>query len=101
MIDELLESKDINTILKTDYRSTNQQQVRNAIKSLNKGKALDAHGLSAEHFIYGGGNLEQLLMNIINTIFKLGEVTESMKLGIVTPVFKKKEVPLRRRTIEA
>ena len=67
-----------------------RQQVKDAIASLNKGKAADVYGLTAEHFICGGEDLLETTTNIINGLYKFGRLTNALKVGVVTPVFKKK-----------
>ncbi|MCG8047714.1 MAG: reverse transcriptase domain-containing protein, partial [Candidatus Thiodiazotropha endolucinida] len=65
-------------------------QVKKAIESLNKGKAADFYGVTAEHFIYGGEELLRTTTDILNNLYKFGQLTDSMKTGVLTPVFKKK-----------
>ncbi|MCG8033052.1 MAG: endonuclease/exonuclease/phosphatase family protein, partial [Candidatus Thiodiazotropha taylori] len=68
-------------------------QVKKAIESLNKGKAADFYGVTAEHFIYGGEELLRTTTDILNNLYKFGQLTDSMKTGVLTPVFKKKGSP--------
>ena len=65
-------------------------QVKKAISSLNRGKAADFYGVTAEHFIYGGEELLRATTDILNSLFRLGKLTDSMKTGVLNPVFKKK-----------
>ncbi|MCG7868271.1 MAG: reverse transcriptase family protein, partial [Candidatus Thiodiazotropha taylori] len=64
--------------------------VRKAITSLNRGKAADFYGVTAEHFLYGGDELLQITTEILNSLYSFGQLTDSMKTGVLTPVFKKK-----------
>ncbi|MCG7876962.1 MAG: hypothetical protein N0C90_11600, partial [Candidatus Thiodiazotropha endolucinida] len=52
--------------------SVSQQQVKEAMESVNRGKSADIHGVTIEHFLYGGEVLLQKLTGIINTVFKFG-----------------------------
>ena len=58
--------------------------------SLNKGKAADVYGIVAEHILYGGDYLFQELTTIINILFAVGDIPDSLKLGILNPVYKRK-----------
>ena len=66
------------------------QQVKKAISSLNKGKAPDYHGVQAEHLLHGGEELLQYLTLLVNCIFDQGKITDALKIGVLTPVFKNK-----------
>ena len=66
------------------------EQVKKAIKSLNRGKAADYYGVTVEHFIHGGEALIDATTEIVNSLFRFGRVTEALKIGTLTPVFKKK-----------
>ena len=67
-----------------------EEQVRKAIKSLNTGKAPDFYGVTAEHLLNGGEAAVKAATNLVNSMFQLGKVTEALKVGALTPVFKKK-----------
>lgn len=67
-----------------------QEQVKRAISSLNTGKSADIYGVTAEHFVYGGDELLQVVTDLINNLYRKGSLTECMKTGVLTPVFKKK-----------
>ena len=64
--------------------------VTKAIKSLNNGKAADFFGVIAEHFTHGGTALVDATTEIVNSLFRFGKVTEALKIGALTPIFKKK-----------
>ena len=64
-------------------------EIQNAIKNLNNNKAPDHLGLTAEHLKYGGKNLLLVLQCIINQVFYQQKIPPVLKLGIITPVFKK------------
>ncbi|MEW8547545.1 MAG: endonuclease/exonuclease/phosphatase family protein, partial [Candidatus Thiodiazotropha sp.] len=61
-----------------------------AISKLNSGKAADINGITAEHFIYSDTVVIDMLQSVLNEILKKGMITDSMKIGLLTPVFKKK-----------
>ena len=65
-------------------------EAEKAVKSLNRGKAADAMGITAEYFAHAENAILDTLCLLINELFQSGEVTEFMKTGLVTPVFKKK-----------
>ena len=67
-----------------------KEEVRKAIKELNRGKAADALGITAEHFVYAEDSIIDSLCLFLNKLFETGEVTDIMNICLVTPVFKKK-----------
>ena len=66
------------------------EQVKKALKSMDKGKAADIHGVTVEHFLYGGEALLEKVTGIINSVFRFGRVTEALSIGTLTPVLKNK-----------
>ena len=66
------------------------KELLSAINALNTGKAPDAYGLAAEHLKYAGANCKEYILSLMNSAATLGGVPESMKKGILTPIFKKK-----------
>ena len=91
---EMLDIVDIcSSLLVSDadhVESVSQQQVKEAMELVNRGKPADIHGVSVEHFLHGGEVLLQKLTEIINTVFRFGRVTETLTIGTLTPVFKNK-----------
>ena len=77
-----------------------EQQVKEAIESVNKGKAADFHGVTVDHFLNGGPALLQKVREIINSVFRFGRVTKSLSIGTLTPVFKNRDQAQTLRTIE-
>ncbi|MCG8032572.1 MAG: reverse transcriptase family protein, partial [Candidatus Thiodiazotropha taylori] len=73
-----------------EYEWITQKEVSSAIKSLNKGKSPDLYNVTAEHLIKGEQQLVPVLTILLNKMLQLGTVPDSLKLGILTPVFKKK-----------
>ena len=66
------------------------QQVKRAVESLNRGKAADIYGVVAEHILFGGDLLLQVLTEIVNSVFSIGSISDSLKAGVLTPVYKRK-----------
>ena len=64
--------------------------VEKAAKSLKRGKAADFFRVTAEHFENGGKALIDVTTETVNSLFRFGKVTEALKIGALTPVFKKK-----------
>ncbi|MEW8546756.1 MAG: reverse transcriptase domain-containing protein, partial [Candidatus Thiodiazotropha sp.] len=67
-----------------------KEDVEKAISKLNRGKAADFYGVTAEHFLYGGEELLSITTDIINCLYRNGKLTDSLKTGVLTPVYKKK-----------
>ncbi|CAC5386526.1 unnamed protein product [Mytilus coruscus] len=91
--DELVEYEIelINDMVKSkETPLANHTELKKAIKSLNKGKSADIYGITVEHLIYAGEKLEQLLLRLINLVFKHGCIPDKLKKGLLTPVFKNK-----------
>ena len=61
-----------------------------AIRSVNRGKSADYHGLTIEHIDNAGKDMENLLLVITNEIFRQGKVPETLKVRLLTPIFKNK-----------
>ena len=66
------------------------QEMKDAIKTINKGKAEDIFWLSIEHFIFAGETFQNFLLKLINTIFKYKLIPDILKTGLVSPIFKNK-----------
>ena len=66
------------------------KEVKKGIKELNKGTAADIMGITAKHFVYAEDSFFDNLCLILNKLFESGQETDSMKIGLITPVFKKK-----------
>ena len=65
-------------------------EIEKAISSLNKRKAADINGLTVEHILYGGDELLQNVATVIQQIFDQECIPESLKQGLLTPVYKNK-----------
>ena len=69
---------------------TTNEEIRTAIKSINRGKSEDIYNIAIEHIVHAGENMEKLVQEIINSIFRQGKVPDLLKVGLLTPVFKNK-----------
>ena len=61
-----------------------------AISSINKRKAADINGLTVEHILYWGDELLQNVATVMQQIFDQECIPESLKQGLLTPVYKNK-----------
>ena len=86
----LAEIIDICEASKGGYSPVAEDEIENALKSLNMGKAADIFGLTAEHLVCASNELIPMLTALLNCIFHVGELSYSLKLGLLTPIFKKK-----------
>ena len=82
-----LEVKEIQMCSKCPGKDVKQITL-DQVKEANK--AADIYGVTAEHFIYGGEELLQATTDLINSLYRRGSLTECMKTGVLTPIFKKK-----------
>lgn len=71
-------------------------EVLQAIRRLNKGKAYDTTGMSAEHLQFAEHHVADFLTPIYNRILVLGELPAVFKEGQVTPIFKGGDKPRDR-----
>ena len=60
---------------------------------LIKGKSLDILGITAEHIQYGGDITVQYIFNIFEYMLKNRLFPGDLKVGILTPILKKKKDP--------
>jgi hypothetical protein len=73
-----------------DIPPATTNKLQKAIKSINRGKSADIYGITIEHLIYAGGNMEDLILRLINSIFKTGQIPDILKVGLLNPLFKNK-----------
>ena len=86
----------------SEIQPTNFNEIREAIRSMNSGKAADLEGISAEHLKYAQNEVSPILVEIINCIFKEADLPDELKKGVLTPVLKKskdKRIPSNYRGI--
>ena len=92
---ELLEIIDLCESSVDQYDAVTDQELADALCSLNKGKAADIYGLTTEHLSYAADTLPLVLTTLMNSIFSLGDLPDSLKLGMLTSVFKKERFQSR------
>jgi hypothetical protein len=81
----------INKIVQhNNIKNVTSDEITNAIRSLSNEKSTDYHGLTIEHTIYAGSDMEKLLVALVGCIFKHRSISESLKMGLLTLVFKNK-----------
>ena len=73
-----------------EISSVTHEEILNAIKSINKGKAADIYGVTIEHILNAGEAAIDFLLELINQIFNTGEIPDILKTGLLTPVYKKR-----------
>ena len=75
-----------------------EKEIQTTIRALNKGKSVDIYIVSAEHLVYGENVISPVVTLLLNKLLALGEVPDSLKLGVLSPVFKKKGSNLNAKT---
>ena len=87
-----IEFNEIVDICQSDngYIPVTCEETLKAIESLNTGKSGDIFNIQAEHFTHCAELITPVLVNLFNAMFKMGCIPDCMKLGVLTPVFKKK-----------
>ena len=85
-LDELARNRNVTAV--------SADEITKAIKSINKGKSADFHGITIEHIIFAGSELLTLFINII---FECEKIPEILKMGQCT---KKKEQHSKHQLIE-
>ena len=78
-----------------EMETVSSSDVKNVISSLKNKKAADKDGLTAEHFKYGGKILLESVAKVVNCIINSGELPNTFKEGVITPVYKKQGKPLQ------
>ena len=87
---EVREIQELCTKHPTNNRQITPEQVKKAISSLNRGKVADIYDVTAEHFLHGGEELFRTTANITNSLYRAGALTDYLKTGVLTPIYKKK-----------
>ena len=64
------------------------EEVDSVLKKLKLGKAAGQVGVQAEHLKCGGLILRDWILQICNAITELEHVPDSLKIGIITPLYK-------------
>ena len=69
-------------------------EIRLALRTLNKGKAAGYDQISAEHIIYAGAGVEVILKALYNAIRLLEVIPVCFRTGIQIPLFKGKDLDI-------
>ena len=70
------------------------EEIRTALSNLNRGKAPGADMVSAEHIVYAGECIEQVLMFLYNSIVTLEDIPSCFRSGVQIPLFKGKDLDI-------
>ena len=73
-----------------NIKSVTSDEITNAVRSINKGKSADYHGITIEHIINAESDIDILLIVLVRCTFKQGSILESLKIVLLTPAFKNK-----------
>lgn len=73
-----------------EHQPISDEEFMTAIKSLNRNKAADTYGITAENIVFGGNYLHSAIQNLLNKMFEWGKVLDNLKTGLVFPVYKNK-----------
>ena len=65
--------------------------MRKHIDKLKNGKAPDLYGIAPDHIKNASPNITEALTNIANKVYQERQIPEVAKVGIITPVIKKKK----------
>ena len=65
------------------------EDITSAIKEMNRGKAPDILGISAEHIQYGGKSVAKYILATFREMIRTKIVPEEIKEGLLTPILKK------------
>ena len=65
-----------------------KEEMRKALTKLKNKKATDSFGLMSEHFTLCPDEIVPVLVNMVNSIFRLRRVPYLLKEAILTPVYK-------------
>ncbi|MEW8547615.1 MAG: reverse transcriptase family protein, partial [Candidatus Thiodiazotropha sp.] len=87
---EFPEIEDICKWYGQDVIPITREELMKSLSKLNRGKAADIMGLTAEHLLFSEDSALDTLLVILNEILQKGSITDSMKIGLLTPVYKKK-----------
>ena len=65
------------------------EDITSAIKEMNRGKAPDILGISAEHIQYGGKSVAIYILATFGEMIRTKIVPEEIKEGLLTPILKR------------
>ena len=67
-------------------------EINGALKNLNRGKAAGYDLVSAEHVVFAGGNMADILLLLYNAIADLEVIPACFRTGVQIPLFKGKDL---------
>jgi hypothetical protein len=67
-----------------------EKELKDAINSINRRKSADYYNIMIEHFLYSEDQIISILVLLINNIFRTGDIPDSLKLGLLSPIYKNK-----------
>jgi len=67
-----------------------EKELKDAINSINRRKSADYYNITIEHFLHSEDQIISILLLLINNIFKTGEIPDSLKIGLLSPIYKNK-----------
>ena len=65
-----------------------EKELKDAINSINRRKSADYYNITIEHFLYSEDQIISILLLLINNIFRTGEIPDSLKIGLLSPIYK-------------
>ena len=77
-------------VTQNDIKEVTKEELLEVIRIINKGKSPDIYNLTIEHIVYAEDSILNIILEMINQIFKTGEVPNMLKRGLLTPIFKNK-----------
>ena len=83
-VDELKQQ----TIDENDIVPVTLHELDNAISQLSKGKACGNDEIDNEHICFSGSTVRKLLVTLYNSMLLKSYIPESMKVGIIIPLYK-------------
>ena len=89
MLEDLSRIEDITSHKPACESPITSIEVMLAIKKLNRGKATDPNGLSAEHLQHGSAIIAQILADLFNAMLTAQHIPDPLRLGCLTPIWKK------------
>ena len=66
-----------------------KEELVKALSKLNRGKAADIMRMTAEYLLFSEDSAIDIQLVILNEILHKGSITDSMRIGLLTPVLKK------------
>jgi hypothetical protein len=67
-----------------------EKELKDAINSINRRKSADYYNITIDHFLYSEDQIISILLLLINNIFRAGEIPDSLKIGLLSPIYKNK-----------